>query len=227
MADIRITSLLALVLGLVAALVPPRTCEAKNDVEDLAQRILAHVRACLPPSAGRSVEDEAPRVRGFARYITEAGWGYPADPARLAVASYGVLGVESSQAVPGVRENAVSWAAPDGTLWLYGGSSLASQYLSDVWRYRPSNGQWTWMGGTSTPGLYGTYGTKGVPAADNLPPASAAGVGWVDSAGRFWLFGGAGLVLAPNHRTAAARMTNWTATICGPTSRDPTHLTVQ
>jgi hypothetical protein len=115
-----------------------------------------------------------------------------------AVASYAVLGVESSQAVPGVRENAVSWAAPDGTLWLYGGGSAASQYLSDVWRYRPSSGQWTWVGGTSTPSLYGTYGTKGVPAADNLPPASAAGVGWVDSAGRFWLFGGAGLVLEPN-----------------------------
>jgi hypothetical protein len=86
-ADARATSLLAFGLGLLATLAPPRSCEAKNNVEDLAQGILTHVHESLPPSAGRSVEDEAPRVRTFARYVIEFGWGYPTDPARLVAAA--------------------------------------------------------------------------------------------------------------------------------------------
>jgi hypothetical protein len=56
-------------------------------------------------------------------------------------------------------------------------------------------GEWTWMGGSSTvpselgaqPGVYGTLGT---PAAGNTPGGRNYALGWTDSNGNLWLFGG-------------------------------------
>lgn len=55
--------------------------------------------------------------------------------------------------------------------------------------------QWTWMGGSSTVsgpfGVWpGVYGTKGTPAAANIPPTRVDEVTWTGSDGRFYLFGG-------------------------------------
>jgi hypothetical protein len=55
-----------------------------------------------------------------------------------------------------------------------------------------SANEWTWVGGPSTAGGLGVYGTQGTAAAANLPGARDAAMGWVDSAGNFWLFGGYG-----------------------------------
>jgi hypothetical protein len=43
------------------------------------------------------------------------------------------------------------------------------------------------MGGTNSRGV---YGTMGVSAPDNIPPARFQPVSWTDSNGNFWLFGG-------------------------------------
>jgi N-acetylneuraminic acid mutarotase len=56
-------------------------------------------------------------------------------------------------------------------------------------------GEWAWMGGSSTvpselsaqPGVYGTLGT---PAQGNTPGGREYALGWTDSSGNFWLFGG-------------------------------------
>ena len=56
-------------------------------------------------------------------------------------------------------------------------------------------GEWTWIGGSSTvpsqlgaqPGVYGTLGT---PAAGNTPGGRNYALGWTDSNGNLWLFGG-------------------------------------
>jgi N-acetylneuraminic acid mutarotase len=71
-------------------------------------------------------------------------------------------------------------------------------------------GEWTWVGGVSTPlvtctrgnqcdgypdpptGYSGVYGTQGVPAAGNVPGSRSGASSWTDSSGNFWLFGGAG-----------------------------------
>jgi N-acetylneuraminic acid mutarotase len=50
--------------------------------------------------------------------------------------------------------------------------------------------EWTWMGGSNTVNQPGVYGTKGVPAAGNVPGARVGAVSWTDSSGNFWLFGG-------------------------------------
>jgi hypothetical protein len=111
-------------------------------------------------------------------------------------ASYGSQGAPAAGNDPGAREGAASWTDAAGNLWLFGGDSLASQTwedFNDLWSYNPTTGLWTWVGGSNSAANAGSYGTLGVPAAGNLPPARTDSITWVDSAGIFWLFGGAQL----------------------------------
>jgi N-acetylneuraminic acid mutarotase len=52
--------------------------------------------------------------------------------------------------------------------------------------------QWTWVGGGSTAGGKGVYGTKGTGAAANTPGSRYDAMGWTDKSGNRWLFGGQG-----------------------------------
>jgi N-acetylneuraminic acid mutarotase len=111
---------------------------------------------------------------------------------------YGALGTSATTNVPGARTNAASWIDSKGNFWLFGGDGLNSTqesgYLNDLWKFDPSMGQWTWMGGSSTPcsdcGQPGIYGQQGVPATTNIPGGRYAASWWVDKQGKFWLFGG-------------------------------------
>jgi hypothetical protein len=61
-------------------------------------------------------------------------------------------------------------------------------YLNDLWKYSIVNGQWAWMGGSNTSGVYGQLG---VAAPSNQPGSRYTAVGWYDSATReLWMFGG-------------------------------------
>jgi len=114
---------------------------------------------------------------------------------------YGMLGTPAAGNTPGGRKIAVSWTDSSGNLWLFGGygydDSGNYDYLNDLWEFNPQTSQWTWIGGSSTvpcsgcsqPGVYGTMGT---PAVENIPGGRANPVGWTDSQGIFWLFGGQG-----------------------------------
>lgn len=109
---------------------------------------------------------------------------------------YGTLGVPAPANVPGARALATSWTDNNGNLWLFGGSAGAtgtnsSTHFNDLWEFNTSTNQWVWMSGrdNSVPGL---YGTQGVPASANVPGARQAAMGWSDSAGNIWLFGGWG-----------------------------------
>jgi gliding motility-associated-like protein len=53
-------------------------------------------------------------------------------------------------------------------------------------------GAWTWMNGDSTANSLGVYGTQGVFAPTNTPPALYEACEWTDKQGNFWLFGGQG-----------------------------------
>jgi hypothetical protein len=64
--------------------------------------------------------------------------------------------------------------------------------LDDLWEYNLGSGVWTWIGGSSSTAASGTYGTQGVAALSNAPGAREQAVGWLDSSGNFWLFGGFG-----------------------------------
>jgi N-acetylneuraminic acid mutarotase len=108
---------------------------------------------------------------------------------------YGTQGVSDVANVPGARRLAVSWVDSAGDVWLFGGaieSSGTEHYFNDLWRYRPANGQWTWIGGSNTLDAAGVYGTQGAAASGNVPGARVRSVSWIDSAGKLWLFGGGG-----------------------------------
>lgn len=109
---------------------------------------------------------------------------------------YGTRGQASSTSAPGGRSSAVIWLDASGNLWLFGGygfdSTGAGGPLNDLWEYSPSSGDWTWIGGATTVGATGIYGTQGQPAAANAPGAHDGATGWTDANGNLWLFGGAG-----------------------------------
>ncbi len=113
---------------------------------------------------------------------------------------YGTLGTPAASNVPGARYGAVSWKDNSGKFWLFGGYTLGNGGpLNDLWEFNPTTKEWTWMSGSNnnTIGwLYpysGDYGTLGVPAAGNVPGGRANSVGWTDSSGNLWLFGGYGI----------------------------------
>jgi N-acetylneuraminic acid mutarotase len=112
---------------------------------------------------------------------------------------YGTEGVADSLNAPGGREWAGSCLDPGGGLWLFGGwgndVSGASLYLNDLWRFDPGTRQWTWVSGSDTGDQAGSYGTRSLPAAANVPGGRYAPAAWVDPGHNLWLFGGLGLYL--------------------------------
>lgn len=112
--------------------------------------------------------------------------------------NYGTKGTANATNTPGGRSNAANWSGTDGRLYLFAGtgipalSSMFAYDLNDLWRYDPSNNQWTWVHGSKTELEYGVYGTEGVPSDDTVPGArSYAGV-CVSGDGGSFIFGGFG-----------------------------------
>lgn len=108
-------------------------------------------------------------------------------------AVYGTGNVPAPSNSPGARANATVWVDAAGNVWLFGGSIIPGNSfnpLADLWKY--SAGQWTWVGGSSSPRDPGVYGVLGHPAPANHPGARLHAVEWTDPSGNFWLFGGDG-----------------------------------
>jgi len=116
---------------------------------------------------------------------------------------FGTEGTPSIANIPPSRNSAIPWTDSSGNFWLFGGSqdttSGTGGTCNDFWVFEPAANEWAWMGGSGlsdpvscsdiTPG---TYGTRGTPAAANLPSGRFSGASWVDTAGNLWLFGGRG-----------------------------------
>ncbi len=114
-------------------------------------------------------------------------------------ATYGTQGVSNITNAPGGRYNATSWKDASGNFWVFGGlgyNATFNSYLCDLWRYTPSNNEWTWIKGSASLDQTGTYGTQGTPAAANVPGSRCAATGWTDASGNLWLIGGYGFASA-------------------------------
>ncbi len=121
--------------------------------------------------------------------------------------TYGTLGVPSATNLPGGRIAGVTWVDKSGNLWLFGGNGADSLQdvglLGDLWEFSPATSEWTWVDGGDTllnfdnPGiLYGIQGVAGplgVFGPTYIPAGRSASVGWSDTLGNFWLFGGYGV----------------------------------
>ncbi len=111
-------------------------------------------------------------------------------------ANYGgaAPGTSTSSTTPGARYGSACWTDAEGNLWLFGGQISASAFMNDLWKYNTTTNQWTWISGNNTSGIIpGNYGTKNTAAASNHPGGrGGAPASWVDNAGDFWIFGGAG-----------------------------------
>ena len=113
---------------------------------------------------------------------------------------YGTKGTAAPSNVPGARCSAVSLIDSQGKLWLFGGFGSDSTgnydlYLNDLWKFDPTTLEWTWVSGSDIGNQAGTYGTKGITDPANVPGARSGAVSWIDSQGKLWLFGGAGMDL--------------------------------
>lgn len=110
--------------------------------------------------------------------------------------TWGTMGQGSTGNLPGGREFSAFWLDKSGNFWLFGGvgfdSNQAVGTLNDLWKYVPSSGVWTWVGGNSTYGASGSYGAEGTPGVNNYPGARSGAFNWTDEKGNFWLFGGYG-----------------------------------
>jgi len=118
----------------------------------------------------------------------------------------GIFGTQETPSIaniPPSRNSAVPWVDGSGNFWLLGGAQATTSgtggTCNDFWVFEPSANEWAWMDGSNDNYPLscfdiepGTYGTRGTPAAANLPSGRFAGASWVDSAGNLWLFGGRG-----------------------------------
>jgi N-acetylneuraminic acid mutarotase len=109
--------------------------------------------------------------------------------------AYGTLGVGLPSNVPGAHGASATWTDASGNQWFFGGYGFdavgAQGWLNSLWKYSPSSGTWTWIGGSSTISAPGVYGTRGVAAPANVPGARAVG-GGMGAGGNVWLFAGFG-----------------------------------
>lgn len=107
-----------------------------------------------------------------------------------APAVYGSLGVQSANNTPGGRVAYSLGKTPDGMLWLHGGALGAGAYgFGDLWRLDPANGEWTWMGGSSTANPPPLNGTLCLPQGTNDPGERLTNPTWQTPDGRMWRFG--------------------------------------
>lgn len=108
--------------------------------------------------------------------------------------NFGTKGVPAPTNQPPSLYESAEWTDLNGNFWLYGGSDGVISGYAGLWRYDVNTGIWTWMSGSSSFGIPGSYGVKGVPSPTNFPGSRLfAAASWIDTNGDLWLFGGTGM----------------------------------
>lgn len=108
---------------------------------------------------------------------------------------YGTKGISNAANCPGARYVSTSWTDEWDNLWLFGGygyDESSTGNLNDLWRYKPSTNEWTWISGDKIKEQPGIYGVRGVANLANKPGARYMSNCWTNENGELWLFGGYG-----------------------------------
>ena len=110
----------------------------------------------------------------------------PEDPG-----NYGKLGVGSVYNYPPPRSGQITIQDSAENIWIYSGQSGGINAYSDLWKYTPADGKFTWMGGPQRQNQPPLFGVQGVPQTTNAQPGARQGQsGWMDNSGNIWLMGG-------------------------------------
>jgi len=113
------------------------------------------------------------------------GSNLPHDPG-----NYGTLGVGSVLNFPPSRSGQITIQDAAENIWIYGGLAGGLNAYSDLWKYTPADGKFTWMGGPAKQNYLPVFGTQGVQTANAQPGARQGQSGWMDNSGNIWLMGG-------------------------------------
>ena len=88
-------------------------------------------------------------------------------------------------------ENRACWTQRCDNFVNFGGSSDAgTNRYNDLWNYSVGANIWTRMNGSVASNQAGSYGTITVSSTTNIPPSRFGCIGWSDSLGNMWMFGG-------------------------------------
>ncbi|MDH5379922.1 MAG: T9SS type A sorting domain-containing protein [Cyclobacteriaceae bacterium] len=99
------------------------------------------------------------------------------------------MGVADPNNHPGSRSGMMSWVGSDNNFYFFGGGSYSSLY-SDIWRFSPATGLWTWVSGSDASNEESYVGTKGITSELNTPGGRYSAAYWTDKNGDLWLLGG-------------------------------------
>jgi len=84
------------------------------------------------------------------------------------------------------RENSSNWVDRCGNFWMFSGDWLAGgTAINDMWCYKVQTNEWVLITANVAP----SGGTKGVPAASNMPPTTTGYAAFTKN-NEFWLFAG-------------------------------------
>lgn len=103
--------------------------------------------------------------------------------------NFGTKGVAAATNFPGdLWEIKSNWVY-NNELYLFGGHDFNRDKFNALWKYSVATNLWTWVGGTSNPNDAGNFGTKGVAAVSNVPPARMSFTKW-QNGNKLYIFGG-------------------------------------
>jgi hypothetical protein len=126
--------------------------------------------------------------------ISSNQWTWLSGPSTINQLSvFGLLGISAGTNSPGARYGFTAWKDNSGNFWLcngYGYDGSGQGHLSDIWKYSPGTGLWTWMDGSSTVNEGFVGGIKGVPSSSNTPGGRHFSASWPDGSGNLYLIGG-------------------------------------
>lgn len=128
--------------------------------------------------------------------ITTNEWTWISGDSTFSITGvYGTKGISGPANKPGSRRNASMWLDGDDYFWLFGGRGFAesggSGYLNDLWKYKVSTNEWTWVNGAKQINQAGFHGTKKTGSSNTMPGSRHSAIIWKDPYnGLFWLFGG-------------------------------------
>jgi N-acetylneuraminic acid mutarotase len=110
--------------------------------------------------------------------------------------TYGTRGVGSTSNKPGDRNGAGIVVDSNAKIWVFGGfgndGAGSTDTMNDLWKFDPSNDQWTWISGSSTARASGVYGAKNIFSASFTPGAREQVRIAIDSANNIYILDGIG-----------------------------------